>query len=264
MSSARVARVVHAANPSGILVIVAGLALWQVLVVTGVLNLRYLPAPSEIGAEALRLAASGQLFLDMGHTLGTTLIAGAIGAVIGIAVGIVFGLFQSFRLYTASSIDFFRTIPVTALVPVALLIWGPSNLSEVVVAAYAATWPILINTAGGVRSIPTRLYDVAAVLRLPRRAVLTKLIVPAAAQQILVGLRLGIVTALVLAIVAEMLINPQGLGWGVILAQNGLAPARLWAYTLTIGVLAYLLNMLLVVLVRLALPGSARQMADAR
>lgn len=264
MTTARVARVIHAANPSGILVILATLALWQALVVTGVLELRYLPAPTEIAVEAVRLVASGQIFVDIAHTLGTTLIAGAIGAVIGIAIGIVFGLFQSFRLYTGSSIDFFRTIPVTALVPVALLIWGPSNLSEIVVAAYAATWPILINTAGGVRSIPTRLYDVAAVLRLPRRAVLAKIIVPAAAQQILVGLRLGIVTALVLAIVAEMLINPMGLGWGVILAQNALAPERLWAYTLTIGLLAYLLNMLLVALVRLALPGSARQMASAR
>lgn len=264
MSSARAARLLHAANPSGILVIVAALALWQIAVATRLLDLRYLPAPSEIAVEAGALIASGKLFVDLGHTLGTTLAAGAIGAGIGIALGIVFGLFQTFRLYTASSIDFFRTIPVTALVPVAMLIWGPSNMSEIVVAAYAATWPILINTAGGVRSIPTRLYDVAAVLRLNRPALLMKVVVPAAAQQILVGLRLGIVTALVLAIVAEMLINPRGLGWGVISAQNALVPERLWAYTLTIGLLAYLLNMLLVFLVRIALPGSARQMADAR
>ncbi len=264
MSSARAARIVQTANPSGILVILGVLALWQLAVATGILNLRYLPAPTDIAVEAGALVASGKLFVDMGHTLGTTLVAGGIGAAIGIALGIVFGLFQTFRLYSASSIDFLRTIPVTALVPVALLIWGPSNLSEIVVAAYAATWPILINTAGGVRSISPRLYDVAAVLRLPRPAVLAKVIVPAAAQQILVGLRLGIVTALVLAIVAEMLINPRGLGWGVIQAQNALAPERLWAYTLTIGLLAYVLNMLLVLLVRVALPGSARQMADAR
>lgn len=264
MSSARAARIVHAANPSGWLVIIAVLLAWELAVATGILSLRYLPAPSEVAIAAGELAASGRLFVDIGHTLGTTLMAGGIGALIGIAIGVVFGLFQTFRLYSGSSIDFFRTIPVTALVPVALLIWGPSNLSEIVVAAYAATWPILINTAGGVRSIPPRLYDVASVLRLSRLGVLTKVVVPAAAQSILVGLRLGIVTALVLAIVAEMLINPRGLGWGLIQSQNALAPDRLWAYTLTIGLLAYLLNMLLVLLVRVVLPGSARQMAGAR
>lgn len=261
MTAVRLGRAVRAVNPSGLLVIVVLFALWELVVASGLLTLRYLPAPSAIFAEAGRLLVGGELLVDVGHTLGTTMTATAIGAAVGIAIGVVFGLFQTFRSFTGSSIDFLRTIPVTALVPAALLIWGPSSVSEIVVASYAATWPILINTAGGVRSIPPRLYDVAAVLRLSRPQTLFKIVVPAAAQSILVGMRLGAVVALVLAIVAEMLINPRGLGWGLVEAQNAMQAERLWAYTLAIGLLAYLLNWLLILIVRLALPGSARQAA---
>lgn len=261
--AARLAQFVRAMNPSGWLVVIALLAAWQLAINTHVLTFRYLPAPTQIFGEAVNLLASGKLIADLGHTLSTTVIATGIGAVVGIAIGIAFGLFRSVRLYSNSSIDFLRTIPVTALVPVALLIWGPSNLAEIVVAAYAATWPILINTAGGVRSIPPRLYDVASVFRLSRWETLRRVVIPASMQSVLVGLRLGTVLALVLAIVAEMLINPRGLGWGVIQAQKALQPERLWAYTIMIGILAYLLNLLLVWVVKSALPGSASQLETA-
>lgn len=255
---------VRRVNVGGILVIVGLLAAWQLADALGLLTLRYLPAPLEIFVEMGNLAASGQLWIDLAHTMRTTLLATLFGAIIGIVIGVLFGLLRPFRTYSASSIDFLRTIPVTALVPVALLIWGPSDIAEIVVAAYAATWPILINTAGGVQSIPARMYDVASVYRLSRVATVRKIVVPAAAQSILVGLRLGTVVALVLAIVAEMLINPRGLGWGLIQAQNTLQPERLWAYTLTIGALAYVLNLILVLGVRFALPGSASQLEAAK
>lgn len=263
-AGARVARAVHALNPAAWLVI-AGLVLaWQLAIAFDLLTLNYLPAPTEIAAEMGSLISSGQLFTDVGHTLRTTVVATGVATLVGVTFGLASGLFATFRLYSTSSIDFLRTIPVTALVPAALLIWGPSDTAEVTVAAYAATWPILINTAGGVRAIPQRLYDVATVLRLSRWNTLRKIVVPAGTQSILVGLRLGTVTALVLAIVAEMLINPKGLGWGVIQAQNALRPERLWAYTITVGILAYLLNMLLVWIVRRTLPGSASQLEAVR
>jgi sulfonate transport system permease protein len=267
MSAATIARstgrFLRGFNVSGLAVIVGLLVLWQAAISLGLMTFRYLPGPIEIAIEGWKLLSTGQLLVDIGHTLGTTVMATGIGTVIGIAIGLAFGLFPAVRLYSNSSIDFLRTIPVTALVPVALLIWGPSNLAEIVVATYAATWPILINTAGGVRAIPKRLYDVAAVFGLSRASTVTKVVIPASAQPILVGMRLGTVTALVLAIVAEMLINPHGLGWGLIQAQNALQPARLWAYTLTIGLLAYTLNALLVLIVRRALPGSVGQLEAA-
>jgi NitT/TauT family transport system permease protein len=63
------------------------------------------------------------------------------------------------------------------------------------------------------------------------------------------------VSALVVAIIAEILVNPAGLGWGLIQAQNALQPARMWAYAVVIGIIGYVLNALLVQAVRLALPG---------
>lgn len=243
-------------NLSGLAVVLALVGVWQILIQAGILDLDYLPAPVEIARRASELIADGTLPADAAHTLRTTLIATLLGTVVGGVAGLATGLLPWFRDYTWSSVDLLRTIPVTALVPAALLIWGPSDTAEIAVATYAATWPILINTAGGVRAIPQRLHDVARVMRLSRSERIRKVVVPACTQSILVGVRLGAVTALVLAIVAEMLINPLGLGWGLISAQNALAPAQLWAYTIAVGVLAYVLNLLLVQAVRYALPGS--------
>ena len=247
-------------NVSGMMVVISLLALWQLVIAAGLVQLDYLPTPTEIAAEGLRLLQSGELVTDTAHTMWTTLVATGIATIFGATVGLATGLVGLARTYSTSSIDFLRTVPVTALVPAALLVWGPSDTAEIAVAAYAATWPILVNTAGGVRGIPPRLYDVAKVMRMGRLAWVRRIVIPAATQSILVGVRLGVVTALVLAIVAEILINPKGLGWGIAQAQNALQPERLWAYTLTAGILAYLLNVLLVWAVGRALPGSADQL----
>jgi NitT/TauT family transport system permease protein len=72
------------------------------------------------------------------------------------------------------------------------------------------------------------------------------------------------VTALVVAIVAEMLANPQGVGWGIMRAQQGLRAERMWAYAITSGTLGFLVNAALVYAVARALPGgvATRERAD--
>jgi ABC-type nitrate/sulfonate/bicarbonate transport system permease component len=64
-----------------------------------------------------------------------------------------------------------------------------------------------------------------------------------------------VVTALVVAIVAEMLANPEGVGWGIMRAEQGLRPERMWAYAITSGILGFVVNAVLVYAVQRALPG---------
>jgi ABC-type nitrate/sulfonate/bicarbonate transport system permease component len=75
-------------------------------------------------------------------------------------------------------------------------------------------------------------------------------------------MRLAAVSAFVVAIVAEMIINPTGIGWGLVWAQQGLRPERLFAYAVICGVIGYLINVVLITGVRAALPGS-RGLIDA-
>jgi ABC-type nitrate/sulfonate/bicarbonate transport system permease component len=142
---------------------------------------------------------------------------------------------------------------VIALIPIAILIWGTGSKTEIILGAYAGLWPMLINTAGGARSVPTALTDVAASLRLSRAATVCKIILPATAAAILVGARLALSTTLVVCVVAEMLGLQSGIGNQLILEQ--FEPPRMWAYVIVIGALGILLNFVLVRLVRALFPG---------
>jgi ABC-type nitrate/sulfonate/bicarbonate transport system permease component len=243
-------------NPAGWLVIAALIAALQVLVDSGVLDYEYLPSPSEVASGFGDIVSAGGLGQAIGETLGAALAAAAIAIVIGVALGVTIGLVPAVRTWTLASIDVLRTIPVVALMPVALLVWGPSLTTEIAVATYAALWPILINSASGASAVHPRLTDVARMLELSRARSVRSIVVPAAMPAILVGARLAIVTALVIAIVAEMLVDPRGLGWALVQAQQGLQPAQMWAYVVLIGLLGLALNALLVRVARLALPGS--------
>ena len=110
---------------------------------------------------------------------------------------------------------------------------------------------------GGIMNTPPRLYDVGRTLRLSRAHILLKIVLPTAAPAILVGCRLSMGLALIIATIAEMLANPHGLGYAVISQLMAIQPQRLFAYVICIGLLAILLNATLMWLSRRLLPGHA-------
>lgn len=241
---------------AGLALVAVAIGLWQLLVASGMLAFQYLPAPSAVAVALAQALVSGELLRDLGHTLATAAAATGIAGVAGVLGGLLLGLVSSVRTYTSASIDVLRTVPVIALMPVALLIWGPSWRTEVIVASYAAVWPFLLNTAGGIASVPSRLHEVARVFQLSAPTAARKVVLPAAAPAILVGARLGTVIALVVGIVAEMFVDPQGLGWRIVQAMLALQPAKMWAYVIVVGALGYALNGALTFGVRRLVPGS--------
>jgi sulfonate transport system permease protein len=240
------------------------IALWQILVKTKVLDYAYLPPPSQVWTAGVDLVRSRDLLVKLGHTVYVTLVASAVGLSIGGVLGVALGLSTYFRTFTLASFDVLRTVPVIALMPVGLLIWGQSSTTEIAMASYASIWAFMINTTGGVRSVHPRLNEVARIFRINRVGRLRKIVLPSAVPLMLVGARLSIITALVVTIVAEMLVNTHGLGWGIIASQQALQPAKLWAFALTCGLLGYVLNLVLVAAVRLALPGSNAEAASSK
>jgi ABC-type nitrate/sulfonate/bicarbonate transport system permease component len=244
-------------NGVGWLVVLALVAVWQLLVATGALDFSYLPAPTGVADGLAEVWGAGAFWSTIGHTLTTTVIATALALCIGVLAGAAIGLVAPVRAVSMASIDVLRTLPTVALMPLALLVWGPALTAELVVTTWAATWPILVNVAGGVRAVHPTLHDVSATFQLSRWAKLRRIVVPAALPEIVVGARLAVINALVVAIVAEMLINPEGLGWGLVGAMQGLQPEQMWAWAAITGLIGYGLNVLLLRLVRLAMPGAA-------
>jgi ABC-type nitrate/sulfonate/bicarbonate transport system permease component len=251
-------------NVAGLAVVATTIAVWQLVAGLGLFSIDYLPTPVDVVGALGDLIRDGSLAADLGHTLGVTLVAATLAIAIGTGLGLAVGLTGWFdRLFTAS-FNVLRTVPLVALMPLALLIWGPAAKTEIIVAVYAAIWPMLVNAAGGVRAIHPRLHDVARTFRFSRARTVRTVIVPAAMPALLVGARLSVITALVVAIMGEMLINPQGLGWGLVRTQTGLQPEQMWAYAVVCGAIGYMLNVLLVRTVALALPGSSASTAAAR
>lgn len=230
------------ANLPGALTMLTLVLLWEGLVRTGAVRFSTLPAPSAVAVRWGELVRSGDLAADLLHTLRVTLLGWLLAAALGVGLGLVLGLWRPAWRWSMASLEMLRAVPPVTLVPTALLAFGFSVRTELTLVVYASAWPVLVHTLDGVRAVRPELQDTARTLRLSPRATLSKLVLPAAAPSILVGLQLGLSLALVLAVVAELVGNPAGLGNGLVLAQLALQPEEMFAYFFTIGLLGVGLN----------------------
>jgi len=204
--------------PPAVTVLVA-LILWQMAAGNDTSSL---PAPSRIWLESKDLILNP--FFDHGgvdkglfwHTL-TSLKRVAIGfglaAVVGIALGMLVG---SSRLAHRSLDPIFqvlRTIPPLAWLPISLAALREANPSALFVIFITAIWPIVINTAVGVRNIPADYINVGRVLRLSPIEHLFTILLPAATPYIFTGLRIGVGMSWLAIIASEMLLGGVGVGF---------------------------------------------------
>lgn len=229
-------------NILGLATMAALVGMWELSVQSGAVAFDFLPAPSGIAQALGSLISSGDLFAPAVHTLRSALVGWAIAGVVGIALGVWLGLSDTAWRYSMASVEIIRAIPPISLVPVSLLVFGFSLRMELVVIVYAGAWTVLVNTIDGVRNLRQELHDVGRMLRMSKLTTVRKLILPAAVPSIVVGLRLAMSLSLVLAVVAEMIGNPAGLGNAVVRAQQALQPEQMFGYVVTIGVLGVLLN----------------------
>lgn len=229
---------------SGFVVPLLLVVLWQLLIVVGVLHFQYIPTPIAIIRALGTLASSGKLFTNVVHTLAVTLIAWVIASVLGITIGAMIGTWVRLWRGVMASIDVLRSLPIIALVPVGVIIFGFTLKLEIVIAAYAAIWPVMVNTISGVMQTKSELRDLGDILHMSFFERLWKLVLPAATPLIIVGLRLGLGLSLVLAVVTEIVGTPQGVGYALISAEQALRPAQMFGYIIVVGIIGYLLNVI--------------------
>jgi NitT/TauT family transport system permease protein len=229
-------------NAPGLLTMAAFVGVWELSVRSGALDFQFLPAPSAIAGGVHGLLSSGDLVANVFHTLRVTLLGWLLASALGIGLGLLLGLSETAWRWSMASVEVMRAIPPVSLVPVALLVFGFSIRMELIIILFVSAWPVLVNTIDGVRGVRAELLDVARMLRMSRARRITKMVVPAAMSSIIVGLRLALSLSLVLAVVAEMIGNPNGLGNALVSAQQALQPEEMFAYVLAIGLLGIGLN----------------------
>jgi len=227
----------------GLLVIVAILAAWEAAAWASLVNPAFLPPPSSILLAWKEIVASGELIQHVTTTMRVWVQGFALATLLGVSLGLLMGLFRPLAAALATTVEPLRPMPSVAIIPIAIVTFGLEDPMKRFVTMYAATWPILINTLYGVRSVDPVLIDSARTFRFsePRRAL--KVVLPAASPYIATGLRLGAGIALILVVTAELVASRDGLGYFVAQSQLSYRIPDMYAGIFSIAVVGYLLNL---------------------
>ncbi|MBW4079903.1 ABC transporter permease [Paenibacillus sp. S150] len=197
----------------GLLLPVLALIVWEIAGTVGQINPTVLPTPHVIAEEFYNLARSGELYLHLRISLWRALL----GFLLGGSVGFVLGLWSGFSKYAEKQIDpsiqMLRTIPSLAITPLFILWFGFGEWSKILLIALGAFFPVYVNTFLGIRSVDAKLFEVARILEFDRKSLITKLIVPSALPNILLGIRLSMGAAWLGLVVAEMMGSSAGMGF---------------------------------------------------
>ena len=220
------------------------LLLWELASHTGAVDLEFLSRPSSILIAGISGLADGTFLHATWQTLEAALFGLSIALVVGVLIGIFLGLSRFSEMVSRPVVETLRSIPSIAFAPLSLLLFGFGLPMEGMIVAYACLWPILITTIAAVRNIEPRLIEISQALEMNAVQRVQKIIIPAVMSRVLVGLRTAIGFALVVAVTVEILINPRGLGYGLIISQQSLRVDVMYAYLLWLAILGLIVNAL--------------------
>jgi sulfonate transport system permease protein len=233
--------------------------IWDLVVRAGFIKAILLPAPWDALTALASGLAGGPLLTDFAVTVKRTLQAFVIASVIGVPLGIVLGSNERAYRSVEFLIDFFRSTPSSALIPLFLLIFGVSDINKVAIAAFGAFLLVVFNSAYGVINARKQRVMAAKVMGANRWQIFKDVLVWESLQPTFVGLRSAVSMALVIVIVAEMFIgSDNGLGHRIIDAQQVLNVKSMYAAILAAGVLGYALNVLFLYIERRIVHWSGR------
>jgi ABC-type nitrate/sulfonate/bicarbonate transport system permease component len=220
------------------------LAFWQLMISAHWVKPVLLPPPSDTLAHMAGVFASGHILPDLWATLYRTLASFGIAVAIGVPLGVVLGASEGAYRSVEFLIDFFRSTPSSALIPLFLLIFGITDINKIAIASFGAMLIVLFNSAYGVMHAKKTRVMAAQIMGVSRWHVFTDVMLMESLAQTFVGLRSAVSMALVIVIVAEMFIGSEtGLGHRIIDAQQVFNVKEMYCSILVTGALGYLLNL---------------------
>jgi NitT/TauT family transport system permease protein len=233
--------------------------IWDLVVRTGLIKPILLPPPLPTLQTLVTGLAGGPLLADFAVTVWRTIEAFLIAAVVGVPLGVLLGSAERAYRSVEFLIDFFRSTPSSALIPLFLLIFGVSDVNKVAIAAFGALLIVVFNSAYGVLNARKQRVMAARVMGASRWRVFCDVLVWESLQPSFVGLRSAVSMALVIVVVAEMFIgSDSGLGHRIIDAQQVLNVKTMYAAILAAGILGYVLNVVFLLLERRIVHWSGR------
>jgi ABC-type nitrate/sulfonate/bicarbonate transport system permease component len=224
-------------------VIALAVALWWY--VSTVSSAESVPSPARTLTELASLLSTGALWTAVGQTATTWLVGIAVCAGVGIPAGLLIGASRLATDSTRLSIDFVRNIPPVALVPLGLLLWGPTRSMVLLLVISGTIWPIVIQSSYASRQTEPQLRDVARVFQLGRRWWLIHIFLPGVTPFVMTGLRVAATICLLLTITGELFGGAPGVGTQIQNAQVGNDNPQMYAYVIVAALLGLLVNSLI-------------------
>jgi ABC-type nitrate/sulfonate/bicarbonate transport system permease component len=206
---------------AGVAGFVLWLAVWQWTTTAGPLaGISGIATMSDAVGQAVAQGKDPTFWQSVGVTVAMALIGLAIALLIGIVAGVLTALYRPVNEAVDPTIQFLRPLPAVVILPLALLIFGPTLQLGIFLAAFGAIWPILVQVQVGIRDVDPVAIDTSRAMTLPWLKTQTSVVLPSAAPYIMTGVRIAASAALLLSVGAGLLGGAPGLGRRILIAQE--------------------------------------------
>ncbi|WP_436520377.1 ABC transporter permease [Actinoplanes sp. HUAS TT8] len=221
--------------------VVIGLGVWWGLSLSGL----DIPAPPVVLSRAIDLIEDGTLGGDVLASLRRVLAGFLLGVVAAVPIGFLMGWYPPVRALIEPWIQFFRTIPPLALIPLAIVLMGIEETPKIFVIFLASFLSCVIATLQGVVNVDRTLINAARVLSARDHTIFARVVIPASSPFILVGMRIGLGSSWATLVAAELIAAQQGLGYRMQAAQLYYDLPTIFVGLISIGVLGLIMDRLL-------------------
>jgi NitT/TauT family transport system permease protein len=230
------------------------LAVWEAAARLHFIDTRFFPAPSSVIAVMIDLLRSGELVTNTLVSLRRLALGTLIGGVPALVLGIAMGLNRWVRAVFDPLVAATYPIPKSAILPLALLIFGLGEGSKIFMVAIGVFFPVVINSTTGVLEINRIYLDVGRNYKANRWNTFWTIALPGALPVIMTGFKLGIGIGLILIAIAEMIGAKSGLGYMIWTAWETFSVEQMYVGLFMIAIIGFILTVLLNEIERVIIP----------
>lgn len=219
--------------------VLVGIALWGLVTSQGIVGL---PTPLQVATTAIAELKSGVLLEDSLSSVARVLTGFALGIIVAIPVGFLMGWYRAARGIIEPYVQFFRTIPPLAIIPLAIVTMGIEETPKIFVIFLAAFLSSVVATYQGVISVDRTLINAARVLGAGDFTIFRRVVIPASTPYIMVGVRIGLGSSWATVVAAELIAAQSGLGFRMQQAQLYYDLPTIFVSLIAIGILGLVMD----------------------
>ena len=234
---------------------VALLIIWQVVSSLSYTNKTLLSSPSSTFSAFGNLIIKKNILIDVSQTVGRMLLGFSLATILGVLTGLIIGTSKNLHYLTNGVIDFFRSIPITILYPIFIMLYGIKSGSKIAMIFVACIFVIILNTAYGVMQANPLRQKTAKVFGASKPQIFKWITLYSALPQALIGMRTAISLSLIISILCEMFMGSRyGIGQKVMDSFTTYQIPELYALIIMAGIIGFLFNWVFVKIEKRIIP----------